>query len=104
MPCATPYYVSFGKLLPVEGGIDATGLPMTLAKMAFCGFAAIIVVMVHARVAWLQGGVSIISTFFPLSGFLFTRNLLREIDGSNRVDFRRFWTRRVRRLFPSWIR
>ena len=67
------------------------------------GFAAIIVVMLHARVAWLQGGVSINSTFFPLSGFLITRNLLREIDGSNRVDFRRFWTRRVRRLLPASV-
>ena len=45
VPCATPYYVSFGKLLPVDGGIDATGLPMTLAKMAFCGFAAIIALL-----------------------------------------------------------
>jgi peptidoglycan/LPS O-acetylase OafA/YrhL len=65
------------------------------------GYAAIIVVMVHARVAWMQGGTAIISTFFPLSGFLITRNLLREIDRSRTVDFSRFWSRRVRRLLPA---
>lgn len=65
------------------------------------GYAAIIVVMVHARVSWMQGGTAIISTFFPLSGFLITRNLLREIDRTKTVDFRRFWWRRVRRLLPA---
>jgi hypothetical protein len=65
------------------------------------GYAAIIVVMVHARVSWMQGGTAIISTFFPLSGFLITRNLLREVDRTQRIDFSRFWSRRVRRLLPA---
>ncbi len=65
------------------------------------GYAAIIVVMVHARVSWMQGGTAIISTFFPLSGFLITRNLMREIERSRTIDFSRFWWRRVRRLLPA---
>jgi disulfide bond formation protein DsbB len=42
VPCATPYYVSFGSITPE---FHATGLPVTLAVMAFCGFAAILALL-----------------------------------------------------------
>jgi disulfide bond formation protein DsbB len=44
VPCATPYYISFGGRDPVTLG--PTGFPaITLAVMAFCGFAAILALL-----------------------------------------------------------
>lgn len=41
--------------------------------------------------------------FFVLSGFLITTILLRELDQAKRVDFRRFYIRRARRLLPALV-
>ncbi|MEO7555635.1 MAG: acyltransferase family protein, partial [Acidimicrobiales bacterium] len=41
-----------------------------------------------------------VSLFFTLSGFLITTLLLREHRKHGRIDLRRFWLRRVRRLMP----
>jgi disulfide bond formation protein DsbB len=44
--CANPYYVSFGKLGFDNNGVFRwSGLPITLAVMAFCGFAAILALL-----------------------------------------------------------
>ena len=43
--CAAPYYVSFGTLELGADGIIRKGLPMTLAAMALCGFAAILALL-----------------------------------------------------------
>jgi disulfide bond formation protein DsbB len=44
VPCATPWHVSFGT---IDSGFtwNSTGLPVTLAVMAFCGFAAILALL-----------------------------------------------------------
>jgi peptidoglycan/LPS O-acetylase OafA/YrhL len=42
-----------------------------------------------------------VSVFFTLSGFLITTLLVTELDRSGRIDLRRFWTRRIRRLVPA---
>jgi disulfide bond formation protein DsbB len=45
VPCATPYFISFGGRDPVTLG--PTGFPaVTLAVMAFCGFAAILALLI----------------------------------------------------------
>ncbi|MEN9823165.1 MAG: hypothetical protein RLZ04_1591 [Actinomycetota bacterium] len=44
--CANPYYVSFGTLDFSTGTLVSTGVPMTLAVMALCGFLAIIALLV----------------------------------------------------------
>ena len=41
------------------------------------------------------------SVFFTLSGFLITSLLLREWNDRGRIDGRRFWVRRLRRLSPA---
>lgn len=43
--CASPYEVSFGTLDFSTGTLVSTGLPITLAVMAFCGFAAILALL-----------------------------------------------------------
>jgi peptidoglycan/LPS O-acetylase OafA/YrhL/lysophospholipase L1-like esterase len=49
----------------------------------------------------LQGGFLGVDLFFVLSGFLITSLLLSEWDRAHRIDLRRFWSRRVRRLVPA---
>jgi peptidoglycan/LPS O-acetylase OafA/YrhL len=55
----------------------------------------------HAGVSWLPGGMLGVDVFFVLSGFLITSLLLNEKRISGRVNLRRFWGRRVRRLLPA---
>ena len=47
------------------------------------------------------GGFLGVDVFFVLSGYLITTLLLRERNRSGRIDLRRFWTRRARRLLPA---
>jgi disulfide bond formation protein DsbB len=43
--CANPYHVSFGDLDFSTGTLVTSGVPFTLAVMAFCGFAAILALL-----------------------------------------------------------
>jgi peptidoglycan/LPS O-acetylase OafA/YrhL len=54
----------------------------------------------HQGDAW-RGGFLGVDVFFVLSGFLITTLLLREHDATRRIEFRRFWSRRARRLLPA---
>jgi peptidoglycan/LPS O-acetylase OafA/YrhL len=44
-----------------------------------------------------------VQLFFALSGYLITSLLLKERDSSGSIDLRRFWFRRLRRLYPPLI-
>jgi peptidoglycan/LPS O-acetylase OafA/YrhL len=61
------------------------------------------VVLFHAGVPWFRGGFLGVDTFFVLSGFLITSLLLTERRTRGRIDLRRFWTRRARRLLPALL-
>jgi peptidoglycan/LPS O-acetylase OafA/YrhL len=50
--------------------------------------------------AW-AGGFLGVDVFFVLSGYLITTLLLYEHANAGRIDFRRFWSRRARRLLPA---
>jgi len=52
---------------------------------------------------WLPGGFLGVDMFFVLSGYLITSLLLVEWNVRNRIDLRRFWARRARRLFPALV-
>ncbi|MHB1290431.1 acyltransferase family protein, partial [Georgenia sp.] len=65
---------------------------------------AIVAVLVyHLHPAALPGGFLGVDIFFVVSGFLITTLLLREIGTKNRIDLRRFWLRRARRLLPALV-
>lgn len=49
----------------------------------------------------LQGGFLGVDLFFTLSGYLITRLLLLEHQGTGRISLRAFWTRRAWRLLPA---
>jgi peptidoglycan/LPS O-acetylase OafA/YrhL len=52
---------------------------------------------------WLPGGFLGVDLFFVLSGYLITSLLLVEWQAGSRIDLRRFWLRRARRLFPALV-
>ena len=63
--------------------------------------AVYLVVAFHAGLARFSGGFIGVDVFFVLSGFLVTRILLGDLVGAGRVDFRRFYSRRFRRILPA---
>ncbi len=63
------------------------------------GVAVAGVLLFHA--GHLRGGFLGVDLFFVLSGFLITSLLVTEWDRSGRIDLRRFWSRRFRRLLPA---
>ena len=64
------------------------------------GFAVLVVVLCHAGLP-VPGGFTGVDVFFVISGFVISGLLVRELAHSGRIDFRRFYTRRVRRLLPA---
>ncbi len=85
------------------------GAPATPASGRYAGldglraFAVAIVLVYHLFPGVLPGGFIGVDVFFVISGFLITSLLLRERSGTGRLDLRRFWTRRVRRLVPAIV-
>lgn len=63
--------------------------------------AVYLVVVFHAGADRAAGGFIGVDVFFVLSGYLVTRVLVRDLHGAGRIDFRRFYSRRVRRLLPA---
>ena len=61
------------------------------------------VLLYHADVTWMSGGYLGVDVFFVLSGFLITTLILEEFDRSGRIDFRRFYLGRARRLLPALL-
>ena len=63
--------------------------------------AVLAVIAYHFVPTRLPGGFLGVDIFFVLSGFLITDLLVRHAESQNRVDFRRFFVRRIRRLVPA---
>lgn len=61
------------------------------------------VLLYHADIDWLPGGFLGVDVFFVISGFLITSLILEEYDRSGRIDFRRFYLGRARRLLPAVV-
>ena len=59
------------------------------------------VVLYHLKFPWIQGGLLGVTMFFVISGFIITRLLMSELSQSRRIDFKRFYVRRARRLLPA---
>lgn len=92
---------------PVPDGVGGSGgdagpsLPHLPALDGLRGVAVLAVLLFHSGVNQARGGHLGVTLFFVLSGFLITTRLLFEHARSGRVDLRRFWVRRVRRLAPA---
>lgn len=67
------------------------------------GVAIALVVVFHYWPKFLPAGAYGVTVFFVLSGYLITRILVADLDNTGFVDFRRFYARRARRLFPALV-
>lgn len=76
---------------PAEGYLPAIDGLRAVAVLAVVAF--------HADL--LVGGYLGVDLFFVISGYLITGLLLREYCKAGRIDLRRFWSRRVKRLLPA---
>ncbi|NEE01454.1 acyltransferase family protein [Phytoactinopolyspora halotolerans] len=63
--------------------------------------AVLLVLAFHAGIPGVQGGYVGVDVFFVISGFLITGLMIREVESTGRLNLRRFWARRVRRLLPA---
>lgn len=61
------------------------------------------VLAAHLHYYWYPGAIIFMDTFFVMSSYLITMLLIKDWDQSGRVAFRRFYERRVRRLFPALL-
>jgi peptidoglycan/LPS O-acetylase OafA/YrhL len=85
--------------MPGSGGRPT--IPHVPALDGLRGVAVAGVLLFHA--GHLPGGFLGVDLFFTLSGFLITSLLLVEREATGRVDLRRFWARRLRRLLPALL-
>jgi peptidoglycan/LPS O-acetylase OafA/YrhL len=86
--------------------MDRRAAPRLAYRSGLDGLRALAVAGVflyHSRIDWLPGGFLGVDLFFVLSGYLITSLLLVEWEAGNRIDLRRFWLRRARRLFPALV-
>ena len=63
--------------------------------------AIVLVILSHAHAPLFDGAFYGVDLFFVLSGFLITSLLLQELDRSGRLDYWRFYRRRLYRLMPA---
>lgn len=63
--------------------------------------AVLSVVLYHLDESLLTGGFVGVDVFFVISGYLITKLISNEYDKHNTFNFKRFYLRRVRRLFPA---
>ena len=68
------------------------------------GLAILLVLAQHINLpSSALAGMMGVNLFFVLSGYLITTLLLSERDSTGRISLRRFYERRVRRLFPALV-
>jgi peptidoglycan/LPS O-acetylase OafA/YrhL len=92
-----------GRTIVLETGRPATSFGYLRALDGLRALAVASVVLFHAGLTSLRGGFLGVDTFFVLSGFLITSLLLTERLAHGRIDLRRFWIRRARRLLPALL-
>lgn len=65
--------------------------------------AVLSVLLFHLDAELFSGGFIGVDVFFVISGFLITRLIVSEINETGSFSFSRFYTRRIRRLFPAFL-
>lgn len=63
--------------------------------------AVLLVLAYHLNLPFAKGGLLGVTVFFVISGFLITRILVEELNTTQRIDLKKFWIRRIRRLLPA---
>lgn len=63
-------------------------------------FSVIFVLLFHVDYPWMTGGFIGVDSFFVISGFLITSNIVKDINNQN-WQFSKFYIKRIARLFPA---
>lgn len=113
MRAHTPYsdgsaFSSFGVRKIMDASTNATGSHQIKPgyRQDIEGLRAIAVmsvVLFHLGVPGFSGGFVGVDVFFVISGFLITRLIRDEVQKTDSLDFRAFYLRRIRRLFPALL-
>lgn len=86
-------FVSRAPRLGLVGGFDGIR-----------GIGVMMVLVGHALFEYVESWVTIVDTFFVLSGFLITTLLLQEHRSTGDIGMRKFYARRAIRLLPTvWL-
>ncbi|MEK4418607.1 acyltransferase family protein [Bacillus sp. FSL K6-0268] len=67
------------------------------------GLAIMAVILYHINFNWMPGGFLGVTVFFVLSGYLITDILVTEWRKNKRIDLKKFWFSRARRLLPGML-
>lgn len=67
------------------------------------GLAILGVILYHINFNWMPGGFLGVTVFFVLSGYLITDILAMEWNRNKRIDLKKFWLSRARRLLPGML-
>ncbi|WP_305454419.1 acyltransferase family protein [Bacillus mycoides] len=67
------------------------------------GLAILGVILYHINFNWMPGGFLGVTVFFVLSGYLITDILAIEWKNNKRIDLKKFWLSRARRLLPGML-
>ena len=67
------------------------------------GLMTLTVIAAHLQYHWYPGAILFMDTFFVMSAYLITSLLLKDWEEAGRIDFRRFYLRRIYRLFPALL-
>ncbi|MGZ9772254.1 acyltransferase family protein [Bacillus toyonensis] len=70
----------------------------SLRGLAILGF-----ILYHINFNWMPGGFLGVTVFFVLSGYLITDILAIEWKRNKRIDLKKFWLSRARRLLPGML-
>ena len=62
--------------------------------------AVLAVLLFHLDIGFLPGGYLGVDVFFVISGYIISRNILKQLEEKN-FSFLQFYTKRFRRLFPA---
>lgn len=81
----------------------SSSFPHLRALDGLRGVAVAAVVIYHLDPGVLPGGFLGVDMFFVLSGFLIASLVVRERQGTGRLDLRNFYVRRLRRLTPALL-
>jgi peptidoglycan/LPS O-acetylase OafA/YrhL len=83
-------------------GMEARGKDFRTEIVQLRALAVLSVLLFHLKVPGFQGGFVGVDVFFVISGYLITRNILREA-AAGRFSFGAFYLRRTRRIYPALI-
>ena len=64
------------------------------------GIAVLLVIVFHLNENWLPFGYVGVDLFFVISGYLITKNIIKDIDAGT-FKLKSFFARRIKRIFPA---